>query len=61
MPSYLSWSNRFVITYYTDEHGVERKKTRRATKEDQILPYRTPKPESPIQSYWIITKDKNYL
>lgn len=58
MESYRSWSNRFVITYYTDEHGITRKKTRRATKDDQTLPYQTEKPETPTQSYWVITKDK---
>ena len=44
MASYLSWSNKFVITYYTDEHGIERKITRRATKDDRLLSYYRPKP-----------------
>ena len=55
MPSYLTWSNKFVITYYIDENGFQRKKTRRATSADKILPYQTPKPICPKKSCWNIS------
>ena len=50
MPSYLSWSNKFVITYSVDKNGFETKKTRYATLFDRILPYQRPKPISSIHN-----------
>ena len=45
LQSYLSWSNKFVIEYYVDDAGIERKRTRRATKEDRLcFTYLRPRP-----------------
>ena len=45
LQSYLTWSNRFVIEYYVDDEGIERKRTRRATLKDRLMfTYLRPKP-----------------